>query len=104
MESKRCVIGFANCCGGNKGCLIERHGAADTNHDGAIVVVEQNRCQAACGNSRQICSCVNCRVADPNSVGLVIIIEIANMELLLPVVIELPASQRMAILLSRWNY
>ena len=81
MDRKRCVIGLANCCADNKRCLIERHGAADTDHDGAIVVIEQNRCLAACGNSCQKCSCVNCRVADPDSVGFVIVTEIANIDI-----------------------
>jgi hypothetical protein len=81
VKGKRCVIGLGDCRADDKRRLIEGHCAADANHDGAIVEVEQNRCQATCGNSCQKRSCVNCRVADPDSVGLVIVTEIANIDI-----------------------
>jgi hypothetical protein len=74
------------------GRLIERHDAANAKHDGATVVVELDRCQATCGNSRHKRFCVNCRVADSDSVGLASHTDVGDI-ILLPVVASLPALQ-----------
>src|SRR5438477_10092681 len=100
IDSKRCVIGLADRCADNKRRLIERHGAANANHDGATIVVEQDRCQTTCGNSRHKRFCANCRVADSDSVGLASHTDVGDIILLLPVLASLRASQPTAIFLS----
>src|SRR5205823_3176948 len=57
-------------------------------------------CQATCGNPCHKRFCVNCRVADSDSVGLASHPNVGDRILLLPVIASLPASQPRAILLS----
>ena len=65
-----CVIGLADRCADDKRGLINRHRAANTNHNSAVVVIEQNRRRAARWNSGNKSLVVNCRITYPDRIGL----------------------------------
>ena len=81
IDRKCRVIGLADRCPDNKRCLTERHSTGDANGDAAAVVVEQDRCQAACRNSGDKCLLDNRRVTYPDGVRLVIHAGISNIDI-----------------------